>query len=491
MRFVLCLLLLPAALFAQEPAPRRAGAVLTLEDAIAIGQKRGPDARAAAAARDAAYFGARAFRARLLPQLSLAADAPRYTRAIDVIQLDDGTRRFVPQGAVESNLALRVEQLVPQAGGAFYVQSGLSRLDLLGDVNGSARYWSSTPFAVGFRQELFRPREMRWNARRQDLVADAAERRWLESRESVAGTLVERYFDAWAAHVDAANATTNAAVNDTLYTLNKGRFEVGRIGENELLQSELALLRARAAVDGARLEEARTLAALRIALDLPPNAPIVLAPPGVLRASVAPDTALAVQQALRNRSRMAELELDAVEARYDLTRARLLNGFNAAVTAEVGFNQTSTALGSAYDNLLNQQRAQLSLAMPLWQWGAGRNQIASAEASRERVEHVTRRTKAEIEQEAHFAALQFSQSERLLALAAKTDTVGQKRFDVARQRYIIGRIGVTDLYLAQTEKDAALQGYVRALRAYWRDWYRLRQLTLWDFATNAPLSDAR
>ena len=42
-----------------------------------------------------------------------------------------------------------------------------------------------------------------------------------------------------------ANATANAAVNDTLYTLNKGRFEVGKIGENDLLQSELQLLGAR------------------------------------------------------------------------------------------------------------------------------------------------------------------------------------------------------------------------------------------------------
>ena len=184
---------------------------------------------------------------------------------------------------------------------------------------------------------------------------------------------------------------------------------------------------------------------------------------------------------------MVELELDATSARYELTRARLMNGLNASVTAEVGFNQTSTALGSAYDNLLNQQRAQLSVAMPLWQWGAGRSEVAAAEAERERVDHVTRRTRAEVEQEAHFAALQFSQSERMLALAAKADTVGAKRFEVARQRYVIGRIGVTELYIAQTEKDAALDAYVRALRAYWRDWYRLRQLTLWDFGSNAPL----
>ncbi len=66
-----------------------------------------------------------------------------------------------------------------------------------------------------------------------------------------------------------ANATANVAVNDTLYTLNKGRYEVGKIGENDLLKSELALLRARAAVDDANLARDRAEAALRRMLELP------------------------------------------------------------------------------------------------------------------------------------------------------------------------------------------------------------------------------
>jgi outer membrane protein TolC len=77
------------------------------------------------------------------------------------------------------------------------------------------------------------------------------------------------YFDYFAAQVSLRNATLNAATNDTLYRLNQGRFEVGKIGENDLLQSELEQLRARTALDGARLEHDRALAALRLALNLP------------------------------------------------------------------------------------------------------------------------------------------------------------------------------------------------------------------------------
>src|SRR5258708_34227582 len=79
------------------------------------------------------------------------------------------------------------------------------------------------------------------------------------------------FFYVYAARVAQKNALTNAAVNDTLYRLNTGRFEVGKIGENDLLQSELALLRSRTALESARLEHERATDALRLALDLPPG----------------------------------------------------------------------------------------------------------------------------------------------------------------------------------------------------------------------------
>ena len=56
------------------------------------------------------------------------------------------------------------------------------------------------------------------------------------------------------------------------------------------------------------------------------------------------------------------------------------------------------------------------------------------------------------------------------------------RFEVAKNRYVIGKIDIADLYLAQNEKDAALQAYetarsqvsaaraaVEALDQVWRD----------------------
>jgi len=59
---------------------------------------------------------------------------------------------------------------------------------------------------------------------------------------------------------------------------------------------------------------------------------------------------------------------------------------------------------------------------------------------------------------------------------------------VALNRYVIGRIAIDNLYVAQAEKDGALAQFVQSLRGYWQAYYRLRRLTLFDFATGQPLS---
>jgi outer membrane protein TolC len=162
-------------------------------------------------------------------------------------------------------------------------------------------------------------------------------------------------------------------------------------------------------------------------------------------------------------------------------------GFGATVSAMAGLNQTSTVLGDAYRSPLDQQRLSVSVEMPVVQWGAGRAAVEAARADQQRVEHTVQANREAMEQEVHFAALELEQNARQLAIAAKADTVADRRFEVAKNRYVIGKIGISDLYIAQNEKDGAVQSYVQALRQYWTSYYRLRKLTLYDFEAGTPI----
>jgi outer membrane protein TolC len=451
---------------------------VTLQQAVEIALAQGHQARAAAAARDAARYRHDAFYSRLLPQLSLTGTLPSYNRSIIPVLQPDGSTLFRAQNQTEAELGASLSQTLPFTGGSIFMQSSLSRISVSGTEN--LLTWSSTPFVVGLQQPLFQANTIGWDRREQPVRIEAADRQYRESREDVAIQTTLLFFDHHSAAVELQTARTNAATNDTLYTLNQGRFQIGSIGENDLLQSELALLRARTAAAEAELEFERTKAALLMGLNLPAATGLEIVVPS-LPPDFPVDTAIAVTEALGNLSVLSALELQDVQARRSVAEAKYGNNFSATLTASYGFNATGANFGRAYDELLNAQRVRFQVDVPIVQWGAGKEAVRAAEAEREQIARLAEAQVEQVEHDARFAALALVQARRNLALSATSDTVAQKRFDVAYNRYVIGNISIDNLYLAQQEKDEARRRFVLALRGYWQAYYRLRRATLYDF----------
>ena len=465
-------------------APLAAQQPITLAEAIALAQERGHQSAAARATRNAARYRNQAFGSLLLPQLSLGGTVPAYNRSIIPVVQQDGSTQYRPQQQTSATLSMQLTQQLPVTGGSLFLSSSLGRLNVSGTQ--STQTWSSTPISVGLRQDLFRPNAARWDRLEQRARSGLDERTYLEAEEDIALQTTDLFFNVYAARVAYNNAVTNAAVNDTLYRLNSGRFDVGRIGENDLLQSELALLRARTSVEGARLQYDRATAALRLALNIPVGVPLEVAVTPVVPAYDA-DTARAVGYALQNGATVSSVELQAVQARRRVTEARFANGPGATVQASYGYNQVAPSAAVAYQNLLEARQLTLSVQVPLWTWGAHGEGVRAAEADRDRVTTLSEATLEQLAHEAHFAALQLAQARRNVALYAKADSVAGRRFEVAYNRYTISRITIDNLYLAQSEKDQAVGQVAEGLRAYWRAHYQLRRLTLFDFATGQPI----
>jgi outer membrane protein len=469
---------------AQAPA----GEPLTLFRAIELAQGDGLAGRAAASALEGSRWRTREFRSRFLPKVMLGGQLPSLFRRIEPVVQPDGTVRLIARAQTEASLSLTATQELPFTGGQLYFATSLSRLDLSA-ADDDIRYWQSSPLVLGLRQDLFRLNTLAWDSREQKLSSEVAEREYVEAREDVALATVSAFFDAFRARATLDNLVSNAAINDTLFRLNRGRFEIGRIGENDLLQSELALLRARNAAEGARLDHDRSLAALRLQLGLAPGSRVEIAPPAAIP-DLTVDTAVAVVAAQRNRSAGPGNRRQELQARRRVREAKLESGFGATVAAELGYNQTAATLGDAYRDPLAQQSFSVGVELPLLQWGAGKARVGAARAEQDRLAHTTRLEEERAAQEAYFTALELDRSRRQVELAAKADTVAAKRFEVAMNRYVIGKIGVDNLFVAQTEKDGALQEYLEAVQRYWTTYYRLRRLTLYDFAAGRSLTRA-
>lgn len=463
-----------ALLFTALPA----NAQLTLEQVVERAAKDSHGAQAAFSALEAARLRHSSFHARERPQISVGGMAPNYYKSISPVIQPDGSTSYLPRGEMETSLNVTMSQVIPSLGSRVFVSSLLNRIEPLS--GGGNPYYQSSPLLIGIEQDIFRPRTQLWDGKEANLRAGAAERVYLETREDNAARAAGAYFDLYAAQINAANAVSNAAVNDSLFQISQGRYQVGKIAENDLLQSELAVLKARTAVAETSLAQERALAKLRIELNMPEDATLSIAPPSsALAIDVNPDSA--VQYAIANRSVMQELDLQRVQAQRRITTARLQNSFSARITAGFGYNQTAPLFNEAYRSPLQQQRFGMQVDMPLVRWGAGKDEVGAARADEKRIVALAERARRELAQEAYFAAKGYSLARLQLNVAAKADTVATRRFEVAKDRYVIGKIGIGELYIAQTEKDQALRSYVEAVRAYWLSYYQLRRVTLHDF----------
>jgi outer membrane protein TolC len=85
--------------------------------------------------------------------------------------------------------------------------------------------------------------------------------------------------------------------------------------------------------------------------------------------------------------------------------------------------------------------------------------------------------------------MQFNLQDDQLLIASKADTIAEKRYEVTKQRFLIGKIDVLDLNVALEEKDIARRGYIQALRNYWDYFYSLRILTLYDWINEMKLEE--
>ncbi len=457
---------------------------LTLEECVRLAHENGPASEIARSAYLSRFHRYESFHSGLLPQLSLQGTLPNIERAINSITQPDGSLIFRSQSQAQSSANLTISQQIPFTGGEVFVSSGLSRIDLLGD--NPTKLWSVSPFVLGLRQPLFQLNNIEWNTREQNIGYDIAKKQFTEAMEDIALDAVARFFDVYLAQMNVENAQLNVIINDSTYRLSQGRYNVGKIAENELLQNELSSLNAQMALSSARIDLLNARQSLAIVLGVPHNQlPNVLPPDNV--PSVSADSALALDAAARNRSDIRTIELQNVTATRTKVQTELNNGFNATISATLGLNQTAPTVPNALDNLLDRQTFSLNMSMPLFQWGRSSHENEAAIAEEQRAISSGNLQLLNFRQEITNHVQRMSLLEKQVGIAKKSGEIAQKRYDMTKNRYLIGKIDVKDLLLAQSEKDAALRTSTQTIRDFWTGYYRLRRLTLYDFVKRSDI----
>lgn len=461
--------------------------ILTLQDAIGIAKEQSPDALNSKQSFRASFCEYRSFKASYLPSLQLDANIPQVQRAITpVTDPVTGEQLFVPQQYISSDAILSLTQKIGFSGGSIFIRSGLEAMYNITDSSVISSFLS-TPVNIGLVQPIFQFNPYRWERKIQPIKYSQAKQQYLEDVEQISITTTNYFFYLLNAQIELKIAQTNQSNYDTLYRIAQGRFQMGKIAENDLLLLELNYLKAQAAVENANLELGNALFRFKSYLRIKDTVPVVLVPPsGIEFFTVNPDQAVAF--AKNNSPVYMDFRKRLTEAERNVHQARLDGRFDAELTAVIGLTKNAETLPDAYKKPLDQQQVSLGISIPIYDWGVARGRIKIAESEEEIVKNSVEQEILDFQQNVYLKVVQFNMQKNQVTIAAKSDTVARKNFEVTKGRYLIGKMNsILDLNNAQIETDNSQKAYYQSLLTFWRSFFELRKLTLYDFQANRPI----
>jgi outer membrane protein TolC len=365
-----------------------------------------------------------------------------------------------------------------------FINSQVQRFD---DFDRNQKSYNSNPAIIGILQPLFGYNLLAWNRKIEPLRYEESQKKFLEDREDISRLATQYFFDLLQQQVDAEIAARNLANNQAIYKIAEEKYRLGKISQNDLLQLQLSVINAKAALAQADLDARSAGLKLRNYIGFTGNEPISLQMPENIPVFAITEE-MALQEARQNRKESVSFKRQLLQAQQQVAEAKGKNGLNATLFATFGLTSQAESFTDSYLRPIDQQRVRIGFDVPLVDWGRQRATTKTAQLKQQLTQYTVEQENIAFEQAVITQASKFDVLRERLRLSAQANEIAQQRYEITKATYLIGKISITDLNIATSEKDLAKRAYLAALRDFWESYFNLRTLTLFDFEKNKPLT---
>ncbi|MBA2762320.1 MAG: TolC family protein [Segetibacter sp.] len=456
---------------------------LNLRQVVEMAKAKSIASKQATTLKETRFWEWKTYKSNYQPQLSLYGNLPGYSKTFREVLQPNGTIEFQPVKYNNSALNLALSQSIAQTGGTIFGTTQLQRFD---DFDRQTILYNGVPYALGYAQPLWRYNPLKWDQKIEPLKYNESKQAYIESLEQISIKANNYFFDLLLAQVNLQIAETNFINTQNILRIANEKFDMGKVSRNEILQLQLEQLKAQKAVGIAKRDKEIATLNLRSYIGLQSTDKISLSLP-MASINMFVDTAKVVAEAYENRSDAIGFMRRVSEAKRDVAKAKGDNGLNATLTARLGFSKSARSLGKVYESPLNQQAIQLEFDIPILDWGRSKSRMKTAEANKQFTEYAVEQDKQNFTQEIYTQVTLFELMKDQLLLTAKADSIASEKYQIAKERYVLGNLSITDLSIAFQENDQAKRDYIYALRDFWRAYYQLRYLSLYDFEGNQKI----
>lgn len=433
------------------------------------------------------YWQYRSYKADYLPSVSAQSNIFNLNRSIsknNVLEGGQWIEKYAETKSLNSSLGISVSQKIPWTGGRISMSSNINRNDRL---DGDPVNWMTSPIGISLTQPLFSFNEFKWERITAPMDYEIAKKNYIEGMEDVTIQTITRFFDLLRSQENLKAARKNRNKRDTLYLIATGRFEMGVIGQADLMEMEQQYLIAKNKVinDSLSLQVVQqrfsTFMGYRQAIEFELVYDTILP-------TVIIDVNHAIDLAKENGSEWMGFEVELMNSDMNLSRTKAQNRFNADLRLSYGLTQQGSDFFEAYQDPRNSQGVSMSMSIPIFDWGRRKGQIKMAESSKELTRIQVEQSQQDFEHNFFLQVSRFNLMGDQFLLSAKTDSISELRFEITMQQYLNGQIDILKLNDAIDSKDRAKLEYVSTLSQFWTEYYAIRKATLYDFLTNSILT---
>lgn len=433
------------------------------------------------------YWEYRTYKANRLPSLTLNMTPAEYNR--DITKRYDSEKDLDVYRSQQSFYAsgnLAIQQNFDLTGGTFYLQSQLGYMRSFG--GNKATQFTSVPIRLGYSQSLVGYNSFKWERKIEPLKYEKVKKEFVYNVEAVSVQATTYFFNLAMAQAEYNLAKENMVSSDTLYSIGVQRQKIAAISKADLLTLKLDVVNARNTLQNKASALKRAMFSLVSFLNLDKNTVIDIDLPVRPQELVIPvDKAL--QMAHENNPQLLGLKQNVLEAERNVDKTKKESRFNASVNASIGFNQVAESFGDVYHKPMQQDLVAVSVSIPLLDWGVRKGKYNMARNNLNVVKISARQDEISIEEEVIMTVSDFNIQQQLIASAEEALDLAILAYNETRQRFIIGKADINSLTLSLNRQQEAQRNYISALQNYWLNYYKIRRLTLFDFATKLSLSD--
>lgn len=424
------------------------------------------------------------FKAELLPQVNASINIPNYNQTFREIVQPDGGIQFQSIEQNNSSVNLGITQRIAKTGGQLFLQSDLQRFD---NFANNSQLYNGIPFRIGFYQPIGAFNLYKWKKKIEPLKLKESTRQYNMELEAINGRALFYFFELLLSDVNLQIAGYNKTINENLLKIADERLELGKISKSDRLQLQFEL-------NSAKKDYLKTKYLLESVTDdlnaflgerANDEAILLLIPDDLPKIVV--DYEVALQKALKNRPALLRYERELLESQMNIDKAKKENGLNASLFASFGFARGATNIEDIYKDPQREKQLSLQINIPLVDWGKRKEFMAIAERDASFLHQKIKYEQLDFENRIKQVVELFHQLEEEVELQKEGKSVASQRFEISRQRYVLGNISITELAIAQKEKDQSQRDYIFSLRDYWLTFYELRRLTGYDFVKHTQL----